>query len=219
MADHIRLIESGEYDLPYNHPRSVILDVGANIGGFAVWAADRWPGCEIFCYEPLPDNFALLKANVRLVNSAGRVHIHNFAIGDPKHTKLFLGRNNCGEASFFDLGEQQQTAVEVTTVAPTVMPPAQILKLDTEGCEVEGCEVEILSGLSLIDYDVVLLEYHSEANRRRTDGVLHDYVLVGGYARGLHRGILKYVHLRLINQPARTLGPGPERLTVACHSG
>jgi FkbM family methyltransferase len=206
------MIESGEYDLPYNHSSPIILDVGANIGGFALWAADRWPGWEIFCYEPLPDNFALLKANVGLVNSASRVHTHNLAIGDPQHTKLFLGRNNCGEASFFDLGEQQQTAVEVTTVAPMVMPRAQILKLDTE-----GCEVEILSGLASIDYDVVMLEYHSEANRRRADGILHDYALVGGYA-SLHRGILKYVHLRLIDQSARTAGPKTvvERLTVTC---
>jgi hypothetical protein len=129
---------------------------------------------------------------------------------------LFLGRNNCGEASFFDLGEQQQTAVEVTTVAPVVMPRAQILKLDTE-----GCEVEILSGLSLIDYDVVMLEYHSEANRRRADGILHDCALVGGYARSQHRGILKYVHLRLINQSAPTadLETPVERLTMTCPGG
>ena len=196
MVSHVELIQRGEYDLAYDHPRPIILDVGANIGGFTIWASARWPGCEIYCYEPLPDNFALLQANVGILQKAGvpnRIHVNNFAIGDPKHTKLFLGRNNCGEASFFDLGEQQGLSVDVKTEAPTVLPRAQILKLDTE-----GCEIEILSGLDLIDFDVVMLEYHSEKNRRQADAMLHDYVLVGGYARTANRGIQKYVHSRLV---------------------
>ena len=30
--------------------------------------------------------------------------LHNFAIGDPSLKRLYLGRNNCGEASFYDVG-------------------------------------------------------------------------------------------------------------------
>ncbi|MCC8966294.1 FkbM family methyltransferase [Bradyrhizobium sp. Pear76] len=196
MIPHLQLIQRGEYDVPYNHPRPIILDVGANVGGFAVWAIKRWPGCEIYCYEPLPDNFAMLEANVDILATArvsNSIHAHNFAIGDPLHTQMFLGKNNCGEASFFDLGEQARSSVSVATKPPTVMPPAQILKIDTE-----GCEIEILSGLKSIDYDVVLLEYHSERNRREADALLRDYTLTGGYGRGPHRGILKYMHSRLI---------------------
>jgi FkbM family methyltransferase len=196
MVSHLQLIQRGEYDVAYDHPRPVILDVGANVGGFAVWALRRWPGCELHCYEPLPDNFELLQANAGILRDAGvpnKIHVHNFAIGDPVHTQIFPGRNNCGEASFFELGEQQRNSVAVVTQPAQVMPPAQILKLDTE-----GCEIEILSGLASIDYDIVLLEYHSEKNRREADGLLRDYALVGGYARCLHRGILKYMHSRLI---------------------
>jgi FkbM family methyltransferase len=39
----------------------VILDIGANVGSFAAWALKRWPGAHVYCYEPLPNNFALLK--------------------------------------------------------------------------------------------------------------------------------------------------------------
>jgi FkbM family methyltransferase len=196
MVSHVELIQRGEYDIAYNHPHPVILDVGANIGGFAIWANSRWPGCKIYCYEPFPDNFRLLETNISILKNAGianQIQINNFAIGDPKHTRMFLGRNNCGEASFFNLGEQQEMTVEVTTRSPAVLPRAQILKLDTE-----GCEIEILSGVAQIDYDVIMLEYHSEENRRRVDTLLHDYVLVGGYARTLNRGVLKYLHSRLI---------------------
>ena len=53
-----------------------------------------------------------------------------------------------------------------------------------------------IGGLREIAFDVVLLEYHSEANRRRIDRLLADYVLVGGQVRGPHRGVTKYVHRR-----------------------
>lgn len=50
------------------------LDLGANIGAFAVWA--KLHGAVCHCYEPVPHNFQLLRANVgtyrgfRLINSA-----------------------------------------------------------------------------------------------------------------------------------------------------
>ncbi len=139
----------------------------------------------------MPENFALLKRN--LAGLVGRVELNECAIGDPSHTLLHLGRNNCGEASFFDIGEQRPEAVSVTTKPPSVLPQAHILKMD-----VEGAEIEIMSGLARIEFDAVLLEYHSEANRRRVDQLLHEYVLVGGEIRCLDRGVVKYLHRRLV---------------------
>src|SRR5215470_12198605 len=64
MAPHVQKIADGEYEIPYQHPNPVILDIGANVGGFAAWASQRWPASLIHCYEPLPDNFALLQKNL-----------------------------------------------------------------------------------------------------------------------------------------------------------
>jgi len=186
MRPHVQSVLAGEYDIAYDNPKPVILDVGANIGSFALWASRRWPGSFIHCYEPLPENFAALEGNVAPVKS--RVVLNNHAIGEPGQRKLFLGRNNCGEASFFDLGEQSRDWVNVEARAPATLPKADILKLDTE-----GSEVEILSGLPDLTFDLVLLEYHSEENRRTVDRLLQDYILVGGRVRGAHRGVLKYV--------------------------
>jgi FkbM family methyltransferase len=192
MVVHVQKVLRGEYDVPYEHPGPVVLDIGANIGAFALWALDRWPGCRLHCYEPLPSNFELLERN--LAHRLGpAVSLYPFAIGDPARTRLFLGRNNCGEASFFDLGEQSSESVEVVTRPPSVLPEAQVIKIDAE-----GCEVEILSGLAAIHFDVVLLEYHAERNRRRIDALLCDYILIGGEVRGPHRGVMKYAHRRLV---------------------
>jgi FkbM family methyltransferase len=195
MGAHIEKISRGEYDLPYELPRSgntprVILDIGANVGGFAAWAHQRWPGSLIYCYEPLSSNFEFLKTNLA---SLRNVLLFNRAVGDPAKTKLFLGKNNCGENSFYDLGEQSDEHERVVTMEPNELPPASIVKIDTE-----GSELDILSRLASIEYDVILLEYHSEKIRRHIDSLLDSYCLVGGEARLAHRGTLKYVHNRLM---------------------
>jgi FkbM family methyltransferase len=40
-----------------------VLDVGANIGLFAAWAARHLPGATIHCFEPLPSNLPLIERN------------------------------------------------------------------------------------------------------------------------------------------------------------
>ena len=198
MRIHVQKVLDGEYDIPYRHSAPVILDIGANVGSFAAWALKRWPGAHVHCYEPLPDNFALLTRN--LAQFVGRsVSLNNFAVGDASLTRLYLGRNNCGEASFYDIGEQTTASVEVETRAPDVLPKAQILKIDTE-----GSEIDILGRMPSLDFDAIMLEYHSEANRRTVDALLQDYVLVGGQIRELHRGTLKFVRKRLIEAAGRS---------------
>ena len=67
-------------------------------------------------------------------------------------------------------------------------------------------KIDILSRMTSFDFDVIMLEYHSEANRRKIEELLRDFFLVGGEIRGLHRGTLKYFHQRLI-QAAGLLVP------------
>ena len=192
MRRHVQKVLGGEYEVPYRATRPVILDIGANVGSFAAWALKRWPGAHVHCYEPLPDNFALLKKN--LGSTQGAVdQLEQFRHRRPEPKNLYLGRNNCGEASFYDVGEQSKTTVEVETRAPSVLPKANIMKIDTE-----GSEIDILSRMMSLDFDVIMLEYHSEANRRKIEELLTDFFLVGGEIRSLHRGTLKYFHGRLI---------------------
>jgi hypothetical protein len=49
-----------------------------------------------------------------------------------------------------------------------------------------------------LDFDVLMVEYHSEANRRKVEKLLGNFFLVGGEIRGVHRGTLKYFHERLV---------------------
>jgi FkbM family methyltransferase len=111
MLSHVQKVLGGEYDV---HGAPMILDIGANVGSFAAWALQRWPRAHVHCYEPLPDNFVFLKRNLGSLEGTS-VSLNNFAVGE----RLLLGLNNCGEASFYDVGEQSMEAVEVETRAPT----------------------------------------------------------------------------------------------------
>ena len=189
MDPHIRLVLSGEYNIDLDHVSSVV-DLGANVGSFAIWALNKWPACHVYCYEPSKSNFEILRENAKSCPE-GKIALVNAAVGDPSLTKLYAGKNNPGECSLMKLGEQADEFEDVTTVTPGILPPADVLKLDVEGSE--GYILEELRKKGPLAYRAVLLEFHGDEVRRRVDAVLSDYVLVGGQVYGPHRGVLKYL--------------------------
>src|SRR6267142_3139518 len=55
------------------HP--IIMDVGANIGIYGVWAHRRYQPKAIYCYEASPRTFPYLTANLeRLVDAEPTIH-------------------------------------------------------------------------------------------------------------------------------------------------
>lgn len=190
MISHIGKIFQGEYNIGYNKESPYILDIGANVGGFAVWASYRWPNAKIQCYEPILNNFNILKVNTEYNKN---IDIYNVAVGKENcKRQMFYGKNNIGEASFIKGQEQQDEGEEVTVITAGDLPKADIIKIDTE-----GAEVEILSALK-IKPDVFLIEYHSSDNRRIIDKTLKDYILFESTMRNYNYGILKYVNKKLI---------------------
>jgi len=47
-------------------------------------------------------------------------------------------------------------------------------------------------------YEVILVEFPGENKRRQEDAILHDYCVIGAHVRHLHRGILKYLHRKIV---------------------
>jgi FkbM family methyltransferase len=52
-------------------PGWTVLDVGAALGEFSLFAAHTVPGCHIFAFEPFPESVALLQENLRLNGTLG----------------------------------------------------------------------------------------------------------------------------------------------------
>jgi FkbM family methyltransferase len=188
MGFHIKRVLDGEYDVSFEGAHTII-DLGANVGSFAVWAAKKWPGSKIYCYEPSQSNYDLLAKNTTQIKSC-EVICSKEAVGDVSLTRLYKGLNNPGECSLHKGEEQRDEYEEIVTIDPSQLPAAAIIKLDVEGAE--DYILESLSKLGKLNFEVVLLEYHGEGNRRKVDALLADYTLVGGCVYGPHRGVLKY---------------------------
>lgn len=190
MEPHLQKIFKGkEYDVPFSPPKPTILDLGANIGAFSIWAYYRWPEAKIFAYEPHPMNYARLKAN--LVHYP--VHTFNWGIGRPGLRVLHEGKHNCGEHSFHvAMNNPAPTGQHIEVRDPLELPEADIIKLDIEGCEMEVLEPLITAGRK---FKLVLAEYHNHSLRRQMDMILGDYVLVGHDIQHIAgRGVVRYVH-------------------------
>lgn len=156
---------SGEYESGHNGADLAVLDIGANIGAFALWATLRWPGSTIHCFEPNPGTFAYLKRN-----TAGnpRIHCHKAAIypGGDKTATLHSRAAGDGEAGLaaysgdtFRAG-MERDSFEVDVVAPSALPKADIVKID-----IEGGEATVLAALDLTGVSLVLGEFQNRRNR------------------------------------------------------
>lgn len=62
-------------------PGEILIDVGANVGMYSIWAAVR-RGVNVFAFEPESQNYALLVRNILLNNLADRIKAYPLAIGD-----------------------------------------------------------------------------------------------------------------------------------------
>ena len=184
MTEHIQKIFDGEYDIAYRNSSPVILDIGGNIGGFSLWANKRWANSKIYSYEPIKNNFNLLKENTKGIDN---IVISNVAVGSKTETRrMYYGAHNIGECSFINGAEQVERGEEVSVMSAGLLPDANIVKIDTE-----GAEIEILENM-LIKPDVYLIEFHSADNRRAIDNILHDYTLVSADIEMPNYGIVKY---------------------------
>lgn len=184
----------GEYEIPLRLSGVRIVDCGANIGAFSLWAHHRFPGSQIFAYEPNPEALSFLRDNVSHLN----VEINEFGLGNPGLRVLYDGTYNLGEASFHLVeNNTKQTGKHIEVKSPLEMPEADILKLD-----VEGCEMEILSPLIEAGrrFSAIMIEYHNENFRREIDSVLsREYALTGcDVSRYYEIGTVRYVRRDLL---------------------
>lgn len=126
----------------------VFLDIGANVGGYALSvAAAAGPGAIVVAVEPQPDVFERLCDNIRL-NPGRMVKAVGCALGDlDGDVRLFIDRANRGETGVRYLRPAQPGEEAVTVPAKTLLTLLRdegIGRLDAVKLDVEGAEDIIL---------------------------------------------------------------------------
>jgi FkbM family methyltransferase len=166
MKQPVEEVFAGEYEAGFFGEGLTILDIGANVGAFSLWASLRWPGSTIHAFEPHPGTFAYLRRNLSGLTNAV---LHNVAVfpTDQKQLPFFTRYDGDGESGLADC--MARTFVEalpggrtllVDVIHPAELPQAEIVKLD-----VEGAEADVLRHLPLSGTELILLEYQDDENR------------------------------------------------------
>jgi FkbM family methyltransferase len=172
MRSAIQHVLEGEYEADYDGAGLDILDIGANVGSFALWASARWPGSRVRSFEPHPGTFEFLKQN-----TAGRadITIVNAALFPGGATRAtfrsrFAGDGESGLAAYAGDTFVEDALVEtyeVDVVDPGSLPSADVIKLD-----IEGGEGEVLAHLDLSRTSLILLEFQNRKNREQIRATL-----------------------------------------------
>lgn len=205
-GDVEQVLSGREYDVPLHFvkpPR--VVDVGANVGAFALWASRKWPDCTIDAYEPNPEAFAFLERNARTLDL--RLRAHAFGVRSESGRGL-LRRGLCGGvtnlccASFRDIGSQAEDGVDVETRDAAEVPACEVLKVDTEGCELEILSRYLKTHAAPV---VVLLEAHSRMDRVLLEALLDGagLELFCGQLRTPNLGTFAFVRREFIREPLR----------------
>ena len=142
------LCEDSEYRVPVPIQPRVIFDVGANIGMTALYYATAYPEAHIYCFEPLPENIELLKANTSCY--ADRITLIPKGLADREMMLSFHPSDdpaNFGGGSFHQVGcvSRRTVALPVTTVAD-VCSQFGIERVDLFKLDAEGAELSVLGG-------------------------------------------------------------------------
>jgi FkbM family methyltransferase len=175
-ADDVRIVKSVFAKKNYVNefvsimPNSIVVDVGANIGAFTIFAAQMAE--KVFAFEPEPENFRLLCSNIEL-NRLKNVIPSRMAITKKKGKKNFYiaEKQHSGSHSFFL--QQYKKKIEVKTLSiMDLIEKEALTKINFLKLDCEGSEDEIIQGLSseaAKKIEQIALEFHRINDSFTTD--------------------------------------------------
>jgi FkbM family methyltransferase len=168
------IYEGGEYGFVCARSDPVILDCGSHIGLSVAWFKRRYPRARIVAFEPDPQSFRLLQANVA-GNGIEGVELLNLAVSSRRGTARFYGEFDVADPMSSahslrqDWGTQRSDGWIVVDTVPLgdyIAGPVDYLKLDIEGMEAEVLQ-SIEPRLPLVG--AIGLEFHGTGPEASAD--------------------------------------------------
>lgn len=138
--------------------RAVVVDIGANCGYFAVYAARRYPRARLVCFEPEAENRSLARANFALNAVTAELRPEAVVAGrapsvtlnlssDPRlHTTVSLehaARHGIDSARY----SGRSVEVPAVNVNDAIGPLASEAQIDLLKIDVEGIDLELVQSI------------------------------------------------------------------------
>ena len=132
LLDSIKL-----YDKCQQNPKFLVVDVGASLGQFGLYAAAC--GCQVYMFEVNPMKLSLLQASIKLNSFESRITLFSQAVTDlPTDVKVYMSLNRSSQVSYKDTQEQSDVySVETINLNQlNFSSDIYLLRVDVEGYEI-----------------------------------------------------------------------------------
>ena len=157
---HVWMIQeysNSDFDIRDN---DIVIDVGAHIGLFALFASQFCKQGKIFCFEPIKENYELLVENINS-NKIKNIIPFNFAVSNTSDSvKIFLNDDYSGHSMFL---ETNNFVIVKSKLLPDIFIENNIQECNFLKLDCEGAEYEIINSLSpefLNKIKKYAIEYH-----------------------------------------------------------
>jgi FkbM family methyltransferase len=157
---HVWLIgEYSKHDFQIKK-KDTVIDVGAHIGLFSLYASQHCTKGQIYAFEPMKENYEVLKSNIQ-INNFSNIKAENYAISKST-SKIILYQNNddSGHSKFI----KTNNPIEVNSKSLNdFFNEEKIEKCDLLKLDCEGSEYEIIEGLKDENFkkiEKMIIEYH-----------------------------------------------------------
>jgi FkbM family methyltransferase len=140
----------------------VVIDIGAHVGYFTLYAAKRAQTGMVISFEPTKESFSVLKNNVK-INNFQNIFINNLAVANISESRTFFVDKKYGISNTF---YESNTGLEKEIVQTTTLDEIygkynleniDFLKMDCEGAEFEiilNTSTEILKKIKKISMEI-----------------------------------------------------------------
>jgi FkbM family methyltransferase len=154
-------------------PRTVV-DVGANVGQFAVATAKLFPEVEVHSFEPVPESVEELRKNVARL---GNVTVYPCALGEEEGSVRFHVNVHTHSSSLLPLADSHRAAFPEALEERTIEVEVRTMDRVFEGVELRG---PVLIKLDVQGYEAWVLR-GGEETLRRADYVVMEVSFVKMY--------------------------------------
>lgn len=151
-------------------PNDVVLDIGANVGIYGVTIGKLFPGCHVYCFEPVTETYLTLQRNIarnKLINT----HPIKCAAGEMDGMVQMTTSYGTGNYVVNQHSRQPALPTELVEVVKldSYVRNHHLQNVSIVKCDVEGYELQVLQGaLETIREckPIVMLEVREEWVRR-----------------------------------------------------
>jgi FkbM family methyltransferase len=185
--DHVPIVEIFlRKDYGTMPDRAVVVDLGANIGTFSIYAAMTGRDNRVFSYEPWKPFFEQLRGNVALNQREEVITCFNSAVAGEETTRnLYVEGSNLYFPTLIDSGDTSGAGQTVPcTTLPNIMEANRLEKIDLLKMDCEGAEYEILYPTPEAYFgkiSEIRMEYHDLDAEQRNIRQLQNFLETMGY--------------------------------------